>query len=316
MSICSVRGALIGAALVLVPVAASASSDHGEYTSFWVLGDSLSDPGNLSAATGGAQPGPAYFEGRFSNGPVWAEHVSADFDASGNFAYGGATAASTDGEQVPSLAVQSGIFQSSVPAEALGENPLVSLWAGANDLLNSIGGQNPDYSSYEVAVQAASEVFHTVEALWQSGIDDFLVFNLPDLGLSPLYQLAQPELAAEASQATQIFNDLLSAKLDWLRATASINIIEMDMYALFNELLEDPESFGVSDASVPCLFGGAICDDPENRAFYDFVHPTSEIHARIAAEVQAAIIPLPASLGFLMLGLAGLGAAGRRRLAA
>src|SRR4051794_146985 len=42
-----------------------------------VFGDSLSDVGNVSAATGGAVPAsPPYFHGRFSNGPVYAETLA------------------------------------------------------------------------------------------------------------------------------------------------------------------------------------------------------------------------------------------------
>ena len=70
------------------------AATYDGYTSFWTLGDSLSDDGNLYAATGGKAPPAPYFDGRFSNGPVWAEHVAADFAAkglaTGNFAYGGA----------------------------------------------------------------------------------------------------------------------------------------------------------------------------------------------------------------------------------
>ena len=38
-----------------------------------VFGDSLSDTGNFFLASGGAVAGPPYFEGRFSDGPVWVE---------------------------------------------------------------------------------------------------------------------------------------------------------------------------------------------------------------------------------------------------
>ena len=74
----AIRTLAIGA-ILLGPLAggtADAASLNG-FTSFWTIGDSLSDPGNLYAATGGAQPqSPPYYEGRFSNGPVWAETVA------------------------------------------------------------------------------------------------------------------------------------------------------------------------------------------------------------------------------------------------
>src|SRR5262249_42011574 len=38
-----------------------------------VFGDSISDTGNVFLFTDGVAAGPPYFEGRFSNGPVWVE---------------------------------------------------------------------------------------------------------------------------------------------------------------------------------------------------------------------------------------------------
>ena len=65
------------------------------YTSFWALGDSLTDPGNLYGLSGELVPAPPYAQ-RLSNGPVWVEYVADDFqDANlpvGNFAYGFARA--------------------------------------------------------------------------------------------------------------------------------------------------------------------------------------------------------------------------------
>src|SRR6478735_1468964 len=86
--------AFAGVALAAAVVAGTASA--ASYTGAVFFGDSLSDPGNLFAATGGQAPPPPYWEGRTSNGPVWAEHVADDFTAKGlpthNYAYAFATA--------------------------------------------------------------------------------------------------------------------------------------------------------------------------------------------------------------------------------
>ena len=45
-----------------------------------VFGDSLSDNGNLyELMRHQLPPSPPYFEGRFSNGPVWIEHLMASY---------------------------------------------------------------------------------------------------------------------------------------------------------------------------------------------------------------------------------------------
>ena len=58
-----------------------------------VLGDSLSDIGNLYAATEGrVPPEPFYLQGRSSNGPLWSELLAADLGAPlTSFAITGAT---------------------------------------------------------------------------------------------------------------------------------------------------------------------------------------------------------------------------------
>ncbi len=58
-----------------------------------VFGDSLSDTGNLYAATGGGvPPDPPYWQGRASNGPLWSELLAADLGAAlTNNAINGAT---------------------------------------------------------------------------------------------------------------------------------------------------------------------------------------------------------------------------------
>ena len=103
--------ARLAATAIAVAIAAPAYAAPiaDEYTSFFVLGDSLSDPGNLFAATGGeTPPSPPYFEGRFSNGPVFTEYLAEGFAVSENFAFGGAQAVSDD-DAIPDLPEQLGL---------------------------------------------------------------------------------------------------------------------------------------------------------------------------------------------------------------
>ena len=57
-------------------LAASPRLARADFTDLVVFGDSLSDVGNLSDISGGIYPGPYYFNGRVSNGTLWAEHFS------------------------------------------------------------------------------------------------------------------------------------------------------------------------------------------------------------------------------------------------
>ena len=82
-------------AVLMASGAGSTSAQTGPFTHLFVFGDSLSDSGNIFAATGGLIPAsPPYFNGRFSNGPIWVEHLAPAlgfvFDGATDFAFGGA----------------------------------------------------------------------------------------------------------------------------------------------------------------------------------------------------------------------------------
>jgi phospholipase/lecithinase/hemolysin len=66
------------------------------YHDIYVFGDSFSDTGNIFNVTAEAiPPSPPYFNGRFSNDPVWVEYLASalglTFSPNTNFAFGGAT---------------------------------------------------------------------------------------------------------------------------------------------------------------------------------------------------------------------------------
>ena len=99
-----------------------------------------------------------------------------------------------------------------------------------------------------------------------------------------------------------------------------MKVIRVDMYGLFNELLADPQKFGVVDATAPCL----LPTDPPRYcgstvaqllAFFDPVHPNATVHAAIADEVRGEVAPgpLPAPALMLLAALGALGLAARRR---
>ncbi|MEM7488180.1 MAG: SGNH/GDSL hydrolase family protein, partial [Pseudomonadota bacterium] len=311
--------------------AAQASTVEPPFTSFVVFGDSLSDPGNLFAATS-ADPGlpptpasPPYFEGRFSNGPVWAETVDDNFGVTANFAFGGAQAASDD-DGVPDFADQIDLFRASPVSGALGDRPLASIWLGANDLFGAFGKVAEEgilapvtgpLIIGEALLDAGTGLSEGVGELRAAGIEDFLFFNLPDLGATPAFA----DLGVLATAPTDTFNfglDLFLAGPD----LADANVTLIDINALFDDLIANPADFGVSDVTTPCVIPdlGIACT-PENaleRAFFDPVHPNSIVHAAIASEVEDALglapapVPLPAGLPLLLVGLGALGLLRRR----
>jgi outer membrane lipase/esterase len=170
------------------PVAAATVADI--YSSFWVFGDSLSDNGNLAALT--AFPPAPYFDGRFSNGPVWNERFLDDFlpGRSGNFAFGGARTADT-GDAVPDLDDQVAAFTTARPTLTLGSRSLASVFFGANDVfdaINAAAASAPGDILGVLSGRAAATLGNIaagVGALSAQGIKEFALWNLPDLGQTP-----------------------------------------------------------------------------------------------------------------------------------
>ena len=290
---------LAAAALLASTAAANAVSLSGPFTSFWTLGDSLSDTGNIFAASGGTVPAaPVYFDGRFSNGPVWAETVAATFTAdgkpTGNFAFGGATAV-PDADTVPDLPTQIAFLSAEVAA--FGDRPLVALWFGGNDILR---GADP----VAAATAASAAIADGARALGGLGVEDFLILNFPATSL-----------------ATNAFNTGIAAEIATLEGEG-LNVIDVDLTALIPSIIADPSS-KITDFATPCVLNSSsdivsVCtpDEAEQRFFFDAVHPNAEVHARVGAlaSAQVAAVPLPSSIAGLLLGVAALGVVRRRKI--
>ncbi len=282
------RYTLVVSTAVMTMAVGSVASPIENFTGFYSFGDSLSDDGKLIDAA----LNPLSDEGRFSNGPVWAELLAQQFNNAGlsteNYALGGATAQGGDattaglsnfqgqrnafnlnqiGVPIPfDLPLDPGrVLQLGDP----GSNPLASVWFGANDLL----GQNALPNREELARNAADAVTDGVFEVFQSTgglFDDFLIANLPDIGQTPLFQLdafaaVRAGTAAQVTDATVAFNEQLGLNIDGLRARG-LNVFELDTFSLFNQALADPlgplGEFDFLDVTTPCTASFGIVDGP------------------------------------------------------
>ena len=327
--------------LSAAPVAAATVADV--YSSFWVFGDSLSDSGNISAIFEGLDPPidfppEPYFEGRFSNGPVWHEEFTLGFapGASGSLAVGGARAVSTaDPLGLQDLPEQVALFTAGVDANllTLGDTPLAAIFSGANDILGAAAaaalGFVPepaqDLFFATTAKTVVASIGAAVDTLAGSGIGDFALFTLPDLGATP--RIAALGGAEVGRKATIAFNTAFDTLVQDLRDDG-LSIYTVDIFALFDDAVANPGKYGltnVADACLPVdpfdiLTGTPVpqaCGNPEAFLFWDALHPSSTGHAAIAAAFDAAVpaVPVPASAVLLLAGLGGLAALRRRRAA-
>jgi phospholipase/lecithinase/hemolysin len=335
--------AAVAAALLAVPAQAGSVSDP--YTSFFVLGDSLSDNGSIIPqpnwlfATGGAP----YFDrpdlplnpfsglpdieegGTFTNGDVWSQPITDDFLANGkltvNFANGGATTGTLAGPAGLDLSTQA---QAAAFNPFKGSRPLASVWFGGNDILGAYfaagGTTGTDFSGMAMAATAAAtNIFQQMGFMNAFGIRDFIVPLMPDLGLTPRFittaEPLLPGIAAIATAATDTFNNTLIANMALLRASGA-NISIIDVNSLLKDAAANPGSYGYNNVTDACVTPSATCANVAEYLFIDDVHPTAGAHAIIGQQAVAALTPVPLPAGaWLLLGGLGLLAARRRSAA-
>jgi len=262
-------------AMPAVPLA----EPYGPFSKMLVFGDSLSDVGNVHLLTGGLYPeSPPYYQGRFSNGPVWSEitaerlgvgALSASLSGGTCCAYGGAeTGYGLSSNFTPNLGSQ---IAAHLSGQQVREDQLIVVWGGANDFL--AGGQT------DPAVPVANLVEH-VTTLAAAGGEVFLVPNLPPLGKTPAHR-GQPSEAVMDQLSTQ-FNTLLEAEMDALAAGLGITVLQMDVQAMLEEVLARPAAFGFANVTDRALVDDTPAPNAEEYLFWDEVHPTGGGHDLLA----------------------------------
>jgi phospholipase/lecithinase/hemolysin len=264
----------------------AALAEAPKYDNLYVFGDSYCDVGNLFTATGGAEPAAPYYNGRFSNGPIWLDHVAgflgvpltASLLKGTDYAFGGAwvTAAQTiPGGTIPSVPDQVKQYLSQHGGKA-DPHALYVIEGGGNDILGTTTG-TPEALGYEIAKGIANSEL----LLRQAGARHFLIPNLFNVGLLPAAS-ANVAFASAASTATNKWVDRLLSIEDFLEG---IRILRMDVFSLMNAVETDPSHFGFTDVTDPCLTT-TVCSDPDHTFFWDTHHPTEFGHAFFAVTTE------------------------------
>lgn len=258
---------------------------HGTATSVIIFGDSMSDTGNVQNATG-TVPNADYFDGRYTNGPVWIEYEAARrglpaadllpwTEGGRNFAYGGAeTGPGTSSLGTPNIGTQIGYFQSL--SVTLNDNDLVVLWAGSNDLLF---GDTSDPGALIGGM--VGNMSGNITTLIGEGATNFYIPNLPDLSKTPLgLSLANP---AGLQALVMGYNDALEGALASLEsANPGVSFYLLDAFGILNGVIADPGSEGFINTTTPAYSGVSsgppgqpLIDDPNTSIWWDAVHPTT-----------------------------------------
>ena len=301
--------ALFVAVLLYLPGISRADpdADRDRWSELIFFGDSLSDPGNAYLLTGQVSTAPyevipdsssPYDIGghHFSNGPTWAEGLAqrlgrkdsgspalSDPTRFGNFAFGGArarfTAQSSSAREQVTLFLQARGYVANSDA-------LYVVQFGGNDMRDALlAAASGDMGAvFTIMSEAIMATAGNIQWLYAAGARDFLVANVPNLGLAPA--IVGLGISAEASYLISIYNGLLEGALQGLDAAPGIEIHRLDLFAFITGVVANPEAFDISNVTVPCLSFGvvedAVCDDPGDYLFWDGIHPTRKGHKKLA----------------------------------
>jgi phospholipase/lecithinase/hemolysin len=309
------------------------------FSNIYFFGDSLSDSGNISALSGGSYPPAPYYNGRFSNGPTWAEtfaylqgtpnsgqyagmtlgpnFLNLSIKGSGNnYAIAGArtnTTGAIDSIGIPTgMQVQTYYYLSQ--AHTADPSALYVLFGGANDVRDAaqLSGAQQD----QAVANAAYTLVSSMQLLGAAGARNFLVLNLPNIGDTPEARLELND-AASATAATQYFNAALSLFLPSVSFSGE-HLYTFDTYSLFQLLYQDAlnggQYTGITNATLPCFagFAGSTGSDCNKAIFSDDLHPTALVHALLGTVVNNLIQGVPATnLGTLESNLESFGGESR-----
>ena len=268
-----VEAGVLALCLVLAGGAASWA-----YSGIVVFGDSLSDNG----------PADGYGLRISSNGRVWADFLSERLGVDLlDMAY---SSAQTDYHPATDSAKWGFCWQIDEYLNTMGPataDRLYIIWIGGNDLLRRKG------PPARIIDNAVTNIAIGIDRLIAAGAQNFLVMNMPNLGITPLMNGHNLHMNGDSppyrfrdnpdggAKLAADFNQTLVRELTHYRK--AVNLIAIDVFALMNRFVVD----GLFDNSTHML----MANQPTNESymFWDTHHPTEDAHRLIAEAVHQAV---------------------------
>jgi outer membrane lipase/esterase len=314
-------------------IALGGPSSAAPIKSIVAFGDSLTDIGNnrtlfgttsSSSITGNSFiPIAPYESGTYSNGPIWANYLattlglpplapSLSSPAGGGavFAYGGARVnAPTPGVPpfLPLLSIQQQIdgYLAGKEGNTASPNALYAIAGGGNDARDTLtttlpaflGGAPIQDLLADILADAsiyAIDVESQVNQLRAAGATDLLVWNVPNLGLTPsVLGLGIP--SGFASNVAIAFNNALTNQISGIPG-----VTLFDAFGFSSTALTSSTSPFAAQGPVAC--GALQSNSCNDYFFWDGLHPTTAAHSSIAQAIYVNLgspTPVPGPLPIL-----------------
>ncbi|KAI9337222.1 GDSL-like Lipase/Acylhydrolase-domain-containing protein [Obelidium mucronatum] len=262
--------------------AASAAISPTSIKTVVAFGDSLTDTGNFFKIL--KYPPAPYWNGRFSNGPIWVEELASYLSNAtlNNYAFGGSTAnvSNTAGvklaENFPDLRKQVSSFEKDNVSRNLdGSSTLFAILTGGNDILYQVEFQGSVYVS-----SITGAIVDAVVRLISNKGSNILACNMPALHLMPHLQSNETTFL-KVKTAVEEFNQLFNASMITLKnhyPNVTITINDISKLSLFAASPEGAKQFNFTNLKDPCfnVTSNSTCATPESYFFWDSRHPTAK----------------------------------------
>ncbi len=265
------------------------------FSNIFIFGDSMSDTGNLASVIGDFPP--AYYNNRFSNGPVAVEILGENLglptdaslylvgqNAGTNYAVASAKAG---GNEALDLNSQVNAFLAARRFSAP-EDALYIMFIGGNDVRSA--RDVPDGQAVETVLQnAVDRIEQNINKLIASGARNILVMNsidmgnLPEMFLMDIQIFHKPAPGNQTTQNTRRFNYLLKKSVEDIEDEFDMKIAEFNSFKFLGRVIAKAKSFGFRYIREPCFFFSTLdfhpdCNFGRNAdafLFFDEKHPGS-----------------------------------------
>jgi phospholipase/lecithinase/hemolysin len=259
---------------VLLALFLNASTGYS-FTALYAFGDSLSDTGRNPPSQVSS-----YFNGRFSNGPLWVEYLSANlglpYNAANNFAVSGSTTSDLQAEIA------------GLPTSPNLSSALFTIESGGNDFLDNanLGTNDPAWSI--IVSNAVLNLTNAIATLYADGAREILVLNLPNLGQTPFFNNFPANYRVYVDSKVAAFNSQFESVVSNAnQQIPGLRIYTADFNQMLTNILNTPAAFGFTVSTIGALQDPNLTDKSftgpgANYVFWDQIHPTTKGHAMMA----------------------------------
>jgi len=274
------------------------------------FGDSLSDNGNGTYRfLNGSRPSiNGYWNGRWSDGLVWAEYLANQWNATlDDRAYGSSTSdndfvpgfvqnVDNTNYSIPGLAQQVDQFIQENNIQAMANRTLFTLWSGHNDFLTTVdNGSFSDVLSVlgsDFRKTLAKGIANNAQRLIDAGAQNVVVLQLAPVSETPSAQDYNFVLKSALKEIIKETNEDLADEMKKVSGALLFRTTKA-----FNEIIDNPDRYNITVTDRACLENYAdytsypfnnnatavVCEEPNKALFWDYVHPTTVGHFQLAS---------------------------------